>query len=196
HPGPGIKDRPSVRSLVASYDNSLPRYAAFARVQQPRAEIILDLKEMMEAALDNFYRKNNNVPSKRLVFFRDGISEGEFETVARQKIIALRQAWDDFCRKHGAPWPVPFILTYVVVGKRHHIRFFTDEPGSRDNKSGDVKASLEVDTEVVSPSSWDFYLQVHSALKGRECLPGLPGAVVTLNAPVSEPSWELHCSLQ
>ncbi|KAI0041082.1 hypothetical protein FA95DRAFT_1611284 [Auriscalpium vulgare] len=65
------------------YNNVALKYAAFARVQQPRAEMRLDLKEMTEAALDNFYKKNNNLPPKRLVFFRDGISEGEFETVAR-----------------------------------------------------------------------------------------------------------------
>jgi hypothetical protein len=46
HPGPGIRDRPSIASLVSSFDSTFSRYAAFTRVQPPRVEVIEDLEEM------------------------------------------------------------------------------------------------------------------------------------------------------
>lgn len=46
HPGPGIRDRPSIASLVSSFDNTFSRYAAFTKVQTPRVEVIEDLEDM------------------------------------------------------------------------------------------------------------------------------------------------------
>lgn len=46
HPGPGVRDRPSIASLVASFDPTFSRYAAFTRVQSPRQEVIEELDDM------------------------------------------------------------------------------------------------------------------------------------------------------
>lgn len=46
HPGPGVRDRPSIASLVSSFDPTFSRYAAFTRVQTPRVEVIEELDEM------------------------------------------------------------------------------------------------------------------------------------------------------
>ena len=46
HPGSGIKDRPSIASLVSSFDVTFSRYAAFTRVQAPRVEVIEELEDM------------------------------------------------------------------------------------------------------------------------------------------------------
>ena len=47
HPAPGVYDRPSVASLVASADRSATRYKVFARAQRPREELITDIAEML-----------------------------------------------------------------------------------------------------------------------------------------------------
>ena len=47
HPGPGVANRPSVASLVFSWDREASRYVATSRVQSPRQEMIGDLKDMM-----------------------------------------------------------------------------------------------------------------------------------------------------
>jgi eukaryotic translation initiation factor 2C len=58
-------------------------------------------------------------------------------------------------------------LTYVVVGKRHHIRFFP-EPGTAD-RSGNCRGGFLVDcNDLRRPDMNDFYLQSHDGLKGSE----------------------------
>lgn len=51
----------------------------------------------------------------------------------------------------------------VIVGKRHHVRFFPTGPA---DKSGNCPAGLVVDSDVVNPVEFDFYLQSHAGLLG------------------------------
>lgn len=56
-------------------------------------------------------------------------------------------------------------ITMIVVGKRHHVRFFPQKPGDGD-RSGNCPAGTVVDREVVHPLDSDFYLQSHAGLLG------------------------------
>ena len=51
HPAPGVKNRPSVTSLVWSHNINATQYAAYTRIQGPREEVIQDLGEMMAVGL-------------------------------------------------------------------------------------------------------------------------------------------------
>ena len=88
HPGPGVA-KPSVTGIVFSYDEGATRYAALTEIQQPRVEIIESLQKMMERALGRFieFRK---IPPRRVIFFRDGVSEGEYSTVAAAELEAIQ----------------------------------------------------------------------------------------------------------
>lgn len=88
HPGPGVL-KPSIASLVWSHDNKGAQYVAFTRVQSPREESIVDLQAMVSEAIVKFGDKNK-IPPARIVFFRDGISEGEFEKVGNTEIGAIK----------------------------------------------------------------------------------------------------------
>jgi eukaryotic translation initiation factor 2C len=71
HPGPGVANRPSVASVVSSWDQYVSRYVAFSRVQHPRREIIENLKEMMMVWLAEsylYYLRTNTVWLHRLVW--------------------------------------------------------------------------------------------------------------------------------
>lgn len=83
--------KPSVASLVWSFDRAATRYAAFTRVQSPRTEIIEDLKEMVKMALGGFGQMNRVAPH-RIIFFRDGVSEGEYAQVEKEEIPAIKSA--------------------------------------------------------------------------------------------------------
>ena len=51
-------------------------------------------------------------------------------------------------------------ITVIVVGKRHHVRFF---PKGRDaDRSGNCLAGTVVDQDITHPTEFDFYLQSHS----------------------------------
>lgn len=82
-------------------------------------EQILDLKKYVFRAINSFAARNNG-PPRRLIFYRDGISEGEFDKVAKLEIEEIKEAlarvWEmnkEVLQK--TPFPP---LTYIVVGKR------------------------------------------------------------------------------
>lgn len=58
------------------------------RIQQtalsfsPIKEIITDIKEMVKGMMKEFYRKNNQAKPGRILFYRDGVSEGQFQSVS------------------------------------------------------------------------------------------------------------------
>lgn len=105
HPGPGVRDRPSIASLVSSFDATFSRYAAFTKVQSPRVEVIEELEDMflvrsltflrvafnltlVQTALRYFHHVNHVTP-RRIIFYRDGVSEGEYQTVEEIEIRAI-----------------------------------------------------------------------------------------------------------
>ena len=49
----------------------------------------------------------------------------------------------------------------IVVGKRHHVRFFPGPRGDKD-KSGNCPAGTIVDREITHPLELDWYLQSHA----------------------------------
>ncbi|KZT39639.1 argonaute-like protein [Sistotremastrum suecicum HHB10207 ss-3] len=165
HPAPGSQGRPSFTSVVASVDSSTSKYIATTRVQTSRQEIIEDLQEMCKYVIDMSckYRKNVEKKSiifpKRIIFYRDGVSEGQFRTVLDEEIPKIKAA----CRELGMK-DLPKI-TVVVVGKRHHVRFFPMAP-SQGDKSGNCRAGTVVDTDVSHPTEFDFYLLSHGGLLG------------------------------
>jgi eukaryotic translation initiation factor 2C len=56
-------------------------------------------------------------------------------------------------------------ITVIVVGKRHHVRFFPSNPNEAD-RSQNCIAGTVVDTDVAHPVEFDFYLQSHGGLLG------------------------------
>ncbi|CAK5279366.1 unnamed protein product [Mycena citricolor] len=164
HPSPGSSSV-SVASVVWSFDELGTRYCATSRVQAPRLEIIEpeSLQEMVAGALSMFGQRNRRSPA-RIYFYRDGVSEGEFENVKAFEIKAIKDAIDQVWTRFNIPDPKPK-LTLIVVGKRHHVSFFPDKPSAGD-KTGNCKAGLVVSDKLANPYYEDFYLQSHAAIKG------------------------------
>ena len=71
----------SVLQVVGSMDAHPSRYSATVRVQQHRQEIIDDLSSMIKELLLQFYRSTHFKPT-RIIFYRDGVSEGQFTQVS------------------------------------------------------------------------------------------------------------------
>jgi len=133
--------------------------------------------------------------------FRDGVSEGEFKIVFDMELAAMK-SWDLAVRISGCAnfflptailseaygsdlkqWPQ---LTFIIVGKRHHFRFFPLDHQSQDPKgNGNMYAGFVVDQgihdqapsavllvippsfpDITHPVYRDFYLQSQPGLKG------------------------------
>ncbi|KAJ8580446.1 hypothetical protein M405DRAFT_938749, partial [Rhizopogon salebrosus TDB-379] len=121
-PAPGLKNQPSVASLVWLYDQKID-----------------ELRTLVYRAVDKFGNRNKG-PPKRIIFFRDGLSEGEYAGVSNEEIEDIKGAIDDIWRDKRLNMGKPE-LTFIVVGKRHHVRFF---PRNRDeaDKSGNCPAGF------------------------------------------------------
>ncbi|KAG8837222.1 hypothetical protein FRC18_009742 [Serendipita sp. 400] len=165
HPAPGVENKPSFTSMVANIDPMFSRYVAISKVQTARQEIIDDAEEMVTHCLRMHIKhkvetgiEQSAAFPKRVIVFRDGVSEGQFKQVIEGEIPKIKAA----CAAMNLP--VMPKLTLVVVGKRHHVRFFP-QTGQGD-RSGNCPAGLVVDSEVASPAEFDFYLQSHAGLLG------------------------------
>jgi len=156
HPAPGSRDRPSFTSLVGSIDTSAVRYVSTMQVQTSRKEIIEDMESMCIDVLNQYKGATGKSP-KRILFYRDGVSEGQFATVLEEELPLIRNA----CVKLG----IKPTITLIVVGKRHHVRFFPSAPSEGD-RSGNCFAGTVVDSDVVNPVEFDFYLLSHGGILG------------------------------
>ncbi|KAJ7756861.1 argonaute-like protein [Mycena maculata] len=164
HPGPGT-NRPSIASLVWSWDPDATSYIAYSQVQAPRTEIIDGLEKMAKAAILEF--GNVNTPPNRIIVFRDGVSEGEVESVRTAEIAAIQGACARLWKEKRLTIPLPKI-TFIVVVKRHHVVFFpnpNDNNRASDGKTGNCQAGLLVDA-LSSPLALSFHLQSHAPIKG------------------------------
>ncbi|KAG2061216.1 Piwi-domain-containing protein [Suillus hirtellus] len=163
HPAPGMINQPSVASLVYSFDRYAARYESMMSVQHPRQEKIDELRKLVYRAIFEFGERNRAAPI-RIIFFRDGLSEGEYALTGQEEIEDITGAIDDIWRDKGIKGAKPEI-TFIVVGKRHHVRFFPRNTNDGD-KSGNCPAGFVADQGVGNPAVRDFYLQSHGGLLG------------------------------
>ena len=54
--------------------------------------------------------------TSKLIMFRDGVSEGQFQTVMARELTAIRRACE------AMPGTYRPHISYIVVQKRHHTR--------------------------------------------------------------------------
>lgn len=66
------------------------KYGTSIRIQPPRLEIIEDLQAMVEEAIKSFALTNHSRLPQKIIFFRDGVSEGEYDKVAAVEIKAIK----------------------------------------------------------------------------------------------------------
>ena len=144
--------------------------------------------------------KKSNSDPKKIIFFRDGVSEGQFQQVldigalsrvntsirrqianpvaelprlkcrsAQEQSIRYNMSVDDtcICTAACADAGIEPAITVIVVGKRHHVRLFPDpQQQNQADKSGNCRAGTVVDTDIVHPIEFDFYLQSHAGILG------------------------------
>jgi eukaryotic translation initiation factor 2C len=117
------------------------------------------------------YNKDKNIlkmPTK-IIYFRDGVSEGQYEKVLSKEVAKIAIAWDDQLKKAKIfKKPGMKINILAVVGvKRHHTRFYPMKKEDKDTRgNNNCLPGTLVDTGVTSPYYRDFYLQSHSCIKG------------------------------
>jgi hypothetical protein len=87
HPPPGDDAHPSIAAVVGSIDKEGTRFASAIRIQTSRVEIIADMKDMVKEILCAFHI-STGVSPQRILFYRDGVSEGQFATVLAEEVCS------------------------------------------------------------------------------------------------------------
>ena len=166
HPSPGsASNAPSIAGMVASVDKWLGQWPADLRIQEPRKEMISELDSMLKTRLRLWKTlgEHNALPENILVY-RDGVSEGQYATVIKDELPLLRKACAEMYPPSDTKEGLPNI-TIVIVGKRHHTRFYPTTLNDAD-RSSNPKNGTVVDRGVTEARNWDFFLQSHTALQG------------------------------
>ncbi|KAJ6813031.1 protein argonaute 1A-like [Iris pallida] len=175
HPHPGEDSSPSIAAVVASQDwPEVTKYAGLVCAQAHRQEMIQDLFKvwqdpqrgtvsggMIKELLISFRRATGQKP-QRIIFYRDGVSEGQFSQVLLYELDAIRKACDSLEPDYQPP------VTFVVVQKRHHTRLFANNHADHNSvdKSGNILPGTVVDSKICHPTEFDFYLCSHAGIQG------------------------------
>ncbi|GIY63085.1 protein argonaute-3 [Caerostris darwini] len=155
-------------SAVGSLDAYPCQYAATVRTQpfssckekKKRNKLILDLKPMVLELLTAFYKKSRGRKPERIIFFRSGACENQFRNIRDYEVKCIREACSLLQPEYEPD------VTFIALQKRHHVRFAPQDIASGCGKAGNIPPGTVVDTEVVHPLNFDFYLCGHLGSQG------------------------------
>ena len=105
HPDPGSQgQKPSIAAVCASVDPDVGLFNTEVRLQDAdqSVEEIIKLREMMSSLLLKFYQRNKGRKPEKIIFYRDGVSEGQFDMVLVKASNILKENFTvtgrhDFC---------------------------------------------------------------------------------------------------
>ncbi|XP_057464844.1 protein argonaute 2-like [Actinidia eriantha] len=145
----------SIAAVVATINwPAANRYAARICPQDRRKEQIVNFGSLC-LDLVNTYAHINKVKPKKIVVFRGGVSEGQFDMVLNDELLDLQKA---IYTENYRP-----TITLIVAQKRQMTRLFLE---NGRNGIGNVPPGTVVDTTIVDPSCYDFYLCSHYGTTG------------------------------
>ncbi|TGO86607.1 hypothetical protein BPOR_0290g00070 [Botrytis porri] len=189
HPG-DEEGCPSIAAVVATDDDSQFQYLSSARLQEGKQEYISDLRGMIKERLlvwaesvlkDIKPRVGGQYPQilpDHILFYQDGVSESQFGMVRHHEKQQIFDGCSDAYMelksnlKKKLPGAFPKVakdvkwkpkLTLIVAIKRHHARFY---PLTLVKGDPNLNAGTIIDSVVVTPNHFSFYLQSHCSPLG------------------------------
>ncbi|CAG2171907.1 unnamed protein product, partial [Oppiella nova] len=152
----------SVAACIGSIDADYSQYSGSIRAQErstkaQAVEMIMDFEGMIKELLDE-YRKAQGALPNHIIYYRDGVSESQFQQVLDYELQKLRDA----CLAKGITAPK---LTFITVQKRHHTRFRPENPQRGMGPKNNIPPGTVVDSHVVHPTDFDFYLCSHVGIQ-------------------------------
>ncbi|QIW99263.1 hypothetical protein AMS68_004781 [Peltaster fructicola] len=180
HPSPGsAENAPSIACIVASTNSSLGQWPGSMSRQKPclevmgggksrREQTVNALTEMVIERLRQWQRCNQDRLPSNIIVYRDGVSETQYALVLERELPSFEEAFE---RVYSAAQQKPK-LAIVVVGKRHHTRFYPTSQDCADYNKNTGKGNWNtlpgtiVDRGIGGPILQEFWLQAHQALKG------------------------------
>ncbi|KAI3378394.1 hypothetical protein SNEBB_008915, partial [Seison nebaliae] len=148
----------SVKPLHTKYHSVISKQMNPKESRQSM-EMIMKLDTSVKTILIEYYKSTKKKPSS-IIFYRDGVSEGQYDTVLNYELNLIKKACSQLPGNYNPK------VTLIVVGKRHHTRLFPQNRKDAVGRSGNVPAGTVVDTKIVDPKAFDFYLCSHEGIMG------------------------------
>ena len=171
HPAPSdISKKPSIAAVVGSTDSDVSQFNAEIRLQERVVgknegkfkgrvvEEIVKMEEITKSLLLKFVQKTLQKP-EQIIYYRDGVSEGQFLGVLNHELSAIRRACATL--EHGYEPKV----TFIIAQKRHKTRFFVENPNDGIGKTKNIPPGTVVDREITTLSEIDFFLGSHEGIQ-------------------------------
>jgi eukaryotic translation initiation factor 2C len=158
-PGAGSADAASFAAITVSNDATFTRYWAEVQTNGHRVEMVTtsNIEEHFGHMAKNWMQRlGRGQPPKRVIYIRDGVSEGQYAAVLNEEVRDMKAVF----AKLGCKTAPDFCV--MIAGKRHHIRFFPDQG---DRNKNPLPGTL-VESGCTHPHEFDFYLCSHVAIKG------------------------------
>ena len=158
HAAPGTEGA-SIAAITVSFDKRGLKYAGLVETNGVRVEMIT--KENWESQFGLLAKRwiqtlgSGRCP-QHIVYFRDGVSEGQYPQVLEQEVRDLKAV----IQKEDPANVCKF--TVLTATKRHHVRFFPQ----KGDRNGNPQPGTLVEQGCTAPYEYDFYLCAHSAIKG------------------------------
>lgn len=124
--------------------------------------MVTDLGDMIGERLELWRKKNQQRLPNKVIVYRDGVSEGQFQLVLDQELPGFHNAFKKFYGDK-AKWPK---MAVIVVSKRHHTRFYPTSSTDANSRNFNPLPGTIVDRGVTDAYLYDFFLQAHSGLQG------------------------------
>uniref|UniRef100_A0AAQ4QE31 Piwi like RNA-mediated silencing 1 n=1 Tax=Gasterosteus aculeatus aculeatus TaxID=481459 RepID=A0AAQ4QE31_GASAC len=150
-----VAGKRSIGALVASLNQGMTRWFSKCVFQHRGQEIMDGLKMALCAALKDYLKFNNYLPS-RIIVYRDGVGDGQLHSVVNYEVAQIIES----IKSMGHDY-VPR-LSVVVVKKRINSRFFAQ----MDGKVSNPPPGTVVDSEVTRPEWYDFYIVSQAVRSG------------------------------
>ena len=125
--------------------------------------MIHDMEEITEKLIRTFLSQrwnNGKYKPQRIIFYRDGVSEGQFLTVLNTELAAIRRA----CIRISPDFKPP--ITFIVAQKRHKTRLFPVKSNDGVGKNRNVPPGTVVDHTITHPNQFSFFLASHEGIQG------------------------------
>lgn len=163
HPSPGsLIGAPSIAGVAANVDKRFAQWPASIYLQDTaKQDMVQGLKTMLQERLRAYSRHNQGKLPNNVIVYRDGVSDSQYTAVLKEELPQMQDA----CRElYPANRPQPR-MAIIVVGKRHHTRFYPVNDCDADKLGNPVNGTL-VDRAVTLHRGWDFFLQAHTCIQG------------------------------
>ncbi|WEW54654.1 hypothetical protein PRK78_000074 [Emydomyces testavorans] len=150
---------PSISAVVANSDPTLSQWPASITTQGHRKEMVDEyLFSMMIERLSAW--KNQRALPLHIIVYRDGVSESQYQEVLDKELPQIQAA----VKQHYHDRQLPKI-TLLIVGKRHHTRFYPWDANCAD-KNRNVLAGTVVDRYCTMERNFDFFMVSHAGIQG------------------------------